>query len=114
MLAEPVSEDITTRLSTEQDVATLATINKQSKTIDGLQGEVVQAKHDMERMKKENDANYQQAVGCLDAVKAMLELSQGNGATHRMRDFYGESIIKFIDSARQKLAARHDADPMPF
>lgn len=26
----------------------------------------------------------------------------------------GESIIKFIDSARQKLAARHDADPMPF
>lgn len=68
----------------------------------------------MERMKKENDAYYQQTAGCLDAVKAMLELSQGNGATHRMRDFYGESMIKFIDSARQKLAARHDADPMPF
>lgn len=114
VLAEPVSEDITTRLSTEQETATAATISEQSKTIDGLLGEVVQAKHDMERMKKENDANYQQAVGCLDAVKAMLELSQGNGATHRMRDFYGESIIKFIDSARQKLAARHDADPMPF
>lgn len=114
VLAEPVSENITTRLSTEQDAATLATINEQSKTIDGLLGDVAQAKHDMERMKKENDANYQQVVGCLDAVKAMLELSQGNGATHRMRDFYGESIIKFIDSARQKLAARHDADPMPF
>jgi cell division protein ZapA (FtsZ GTPase activity inhibitor) len=109
-----VSEDIITRLSTEQDAATLATIKKQSEDINGLQGEVVQAKHDMERMKKENDANYQQAVGCLNAVKAMLELSQGNGATHRMRDFYGESMIKFIDSARQKLAARHDADPMPF
>lgn len=114
VLAEPVSENITTGLSTEQDAATLATINNQNKTIDGLLGEVVKAKHDMERMKKENDANYRQAVGCLDAVKAMLELSQGNGATHRMRDFYGESIIKFIDSARQKLAARHDADPMPF
>ncbi len=101
-------------LSTEQEAATRATISKQSETINGLQGEVAQAKHDMERMKKENDANYQQAVGCLDAVKAMLELSQGNGATHRMRDFYGDSIIKFIDSARQKLAARHDADPMPF
>lgn len=113
VLAEPVSENITTRLSTEQEAAT---ISEQSKTIDGLlgEGEVAQAKHDMERMKKENDANYQQAVGCLDAVKAMLELSQGNGATHRMRDFYGESIIKFIDSAKQKLAARHDADPMPF
>lgn len=114
VLTEPVSEDITTRLSTEQDAATLATINKQSKTIDGLLGEVAQAKHDMERMKKENDANYQQVVGCLDAMKAMLELSQGIGATHRMRNFYGESIIKFIDSARQKLAVRHDADPMPF
>ena len=114
VLAEPVSENVTTRLSADQEAATLATINNQNKTIDGLLGEVVQAKHDMERMKKENNANYQQAVGCLDAVKAMLELSQGNGATHRMRDFYGESIIKFIDSARQKLAARHDADPMPF
>lgn len=114
VLAEPVPEDITTRLSTEQDAATLATIKKQSEDINGLQGEVVQAKHDMERMKKENDASYQQAVGCLDAVKAMLELSQGSGATHRMRDFYGGAMIKFIDSARQELTARHDAEPMPF
>lgn len=114
LMAEPISEDITTRLSTDKDAATLATINNQNKTINELQGEVVQAKHAMERMKKESDANYQQTTGCLDAVKAMLELSQGNGATHRMRDFYGESIIKFIDSAKQKLAARHDADPMPF
>ena len=109
-----LAESITTWLSTEQEAATLTTISNQSKTIDGLLGEVAQAKHNMERMKKENDANYQQAVGCLDAVKAMLELSQGNGATHRMRDFYGESIIKFIDSARQKLAASHDADTEPF
>ncbi len=114
VFAEPISENITIRPSTEQESATHATISNQSKTIDGLLGEVAQAKHDMEDMKKENDANYQQVVGCLDAVKAMLELSQGNGATHRMRDFYGESIIKFIDSARQELAARHDADPMPF
>lgn len=113
VLAEPVAEDITTKLTSDSK-ATFDTISKQNKTIDGLLGEVAQAKHNMERMKKENDANYQQAVGCLDAVKAMLELSQGNGATHRMRDFYGESIIKFIDSARQKLAARHDTDPIPF
>lgn len=113
VLAEPVSENITTRLSTEQEAATLATINNQNKTIDGLLGEVVKAKHGMERMKKENDAYYQQTVGCLDAVNAMLQLSQGNGATHRMRDFYGESIIKFIDSARQKLAVRPDGD-IPF
>jgi len=112
VLAEPVAEDITTRL-TNDTKATLDTISNQNETIQRLMGEVVKAAKDRERMKKENDANYQQAVGCLDAVKAMLELSQGNGATHRMRDFYGESMIKFIDSARQKLAARHDADPMP-
>lgn len=113
VLAEPVAEDITTKL-TNDTKATLDTISNQNETIQRLMGEVVKAAKDMERMKKENDANYQQAVGCLDAVKAMLELSQGNGATHRMRDFYGESMIRFIDSARQKLAARHDADPMPF
>lgn len=113
VLAEPMSENITTRLSTEQEAATLATINNQNKTIDGLLGEVVKAKHGMERISKENDAYYQQTVGCLDAVKAMLQLSQGNGATHRMRDFYGESIIKFINSARQKLAVRPDGD-IPF
>ena len=114
VLTEPVAEDITTMISTEQEAATLATISKQGETIERLTGEVVKAAKRMECMKKENDANYQQAVGCLDAVKAMLELSQGNGATHRMRDFYGESMIKFIDSARQKLTALHDADPIPF
>ena len=113
VLAEPVAEDITTKLSTEQEAATRATISKQSKTIDGLLGKVAQAAMEMKRVKKERDTYYQQTTGCLDAVKAMLELSQGNGATHRMRDFYGESIIKFIDSARQKLAASRE-DEIPF
>lgn len=112
VLAEPVAEDITVGL-TSKSKATLDTINEQSKTIEQLTNEVVKAKRDMERISKENDAYYQQTVGCLDAVKAMLQLSQDNGATHRMRDFYGESIIKFIDSARQKLAVRPDGD-IPF
>jgi hypothetical protein len=113
VLTEPVAEDITTKL-TNDTKATLDTISKQGETIERLTGEVVKAAKDMERVKKERDAYYQQTTGCLDAVKAMLQLSQGNGATHRMRDFYSESIIKFIDSARQRLAARHDADPTPF
>ena len=108
ILTEPVTEDITARLTSESN-----TINQQSKTIEQLNNEVVKAKRDIERISKENDAYYQQVTGCLDAVKAMLQLSQGNGATHRMRDFYGESIIKFIDSARQKLAVRTDGD-IPF
>jgi hypothetical protein len=75
VLAEPVAEDITTKL-TNDTKATLNTISNQNETIQRLMGEVVKAAKDMERMKKENDANYQQAVGCLDAVKAMLELSE--------------------------------------
>ena len=113
VLKEPVSENIITRLSTEQEAVTRATINNQSKAIDGLLGKVAQAAMEMKRVKKERDTYYQQTTGCLDAVKAMLQLSQGNGATHRMRDFYGESIIKFIDSARQRLAAGRE-DEIPF
>ena len=112
VLTEPVAEDITARLTSESE-ATLETIREQSKTIERLNSEVAKAARDMERITKENDAYYQQMTGCLDAVKAMLQLSQGNGATHRMRDFYGESIIKFIDSARQKLAVR-PGDSIPF
>ena len=112
VLAEPVPEDITTKL-TNDTKATLDTISKQGETIERLTGEVVKAAKDMERIKKERDAYYQQTTGCLDAVKAMLQLSQGNGVTHRMRDFYGKSIIKFIDSARQKLAAGRE-DKIPF
>lgn len=112
VFAEPVPEDITARLTSESK-ATLRTIREQSETILRLTGEAAKAARDMERISKENDAYYQQTTGCLDAVKAMLQLSQGNGATHRMRDFYGESIIKFIDSARQKLAVR-PGDSIPF
>lgn len=112
VLTEPVAEDITTRLTSESE-ATLRTIREQSETILKLTGEAAKTARDMERISKENDAYCQQITGCLDAVKAMLQLSQGNGATHRMRDFYGESIIKFIDSARQKLAVRPGND-IPF
>jgi hypothetical protein len=112
VLTEPVAKDITTKLANITK-ATLDAISKQGEAIERLAGEATQAAMEMKRVKKERDTYYQQTTGCLDAVKAMLELSQGNGATHRMRDFYGQSIIKFIDSARQKLAASRE-DEIPF
>lgn len=117
VLKEPVAEDVTARLTSESE-AILEAIREQSKTIeqlslfDGFNAIIAKRKTD-DTISKENDAYYHQMTGCLDAVKAMLQLSQGNGATHRMRDFYGESIIKFIDSARQKLAVR-PGDSIPF
>jgi hypothetical protein len=112
VFAEPVSEDITARLTSESK-ATLDTISEQGKTIERLTGEIVKMTRDMKRISEEDVAYYQQMAGCLDAVKAMLQLSQGNGATHRMRDFYGGAIIKFIDSAKKKLAVR-PCDDIPF
>jgi hypothetical protein len=112
VFAEPVSEDITARLTSESK-ATLDTISEQGKTIERLTGEIVNMTRDMKRISEEDVAYYQQMAGCLDAVKAMLQLSQGNGATHRMRDFYGGAIIKFIDSAKKKLAVR-PCDDIPF
>lgn len=112
VFAEPVPEEITAILTSESK-ATLDTISEQGKTIERLTGEIVKITRDMKRISEEDAAYYQQMAGCLDAVKAMLQLSQSNGATHRMRDFYGEAIIKFIDSARQKLAVR-PCDDIPF
>ena len=49
------------------------------------------------------------SVGCLDAVKAMLESSVG--VTHRMRDFYAEAMVKFIDNAKATLQSYAEAEP---
>lgn len=61
------------------------------------------AKADVEEM-------LHKSVACLDAVTAMLESS--GGATHRMRDFYADAMVKFIAKAKLNLQAY--AEPEPF
>lgn len=63
-----------------------------------------------DREKDKVEKMLHSSVGCLDAVKAMLESS--GGATHRMRDFYAEAMVKFIGNAKATLQSY--AEPEPF
>lgn len=63
-----------------------------------------------DREKAKVEQMLHSSVGCLDAVKAMLESS--GGATHRMRDFYAEAMVKFIGNAKATL--QEYAEPEPF
>lgn len=63
-----------------------------------------------DREKDKVEQMLHRSAGCLDAVKAMLESS--GGATHRMRDFYAEAMVKFIGNAKATLQSY--ADPEPF
>lgn len=83
-----------------------------------LNGKIRQLKQqcDDERQKTEREKDKVEqvlhcSVGCLDAVKAMLESSSG-GVTHRMRDFYAEAMVKFIGNAKATLQSY--AEPEPF
>lgn len=49
------------------------------------------------------------AIACVDSVKAMLKHSCG---THRMRDFYAEAMVGYIDDVRKDL--KRTIDPLPF
>lgn len=52
------------------------------------------------------------AKGALIAVKAMINAS-GN-ATHRMRDFYGNAIVKYIEGIEPRLGKISKEDLYPF
>lgn len=54
------------------------------------------------------------AIGCVDAVRAMLRHS---GGTHRMRDFYDTTILNYIDNVRKTLRpyfAEKEDEELPF
>lgn len=54
------------------------------------------------------------AIGCVDAVRAMLRHSDG---THRMRDFYDTTILNYIDNVRKTLRpyfAEKEDEELPF
>lgn len=64
---------------------------------------------EMEKAKREM---FNQSVACLRVVSALVENSHGHGATHRMRDFYCESIMVYVEKAINSL--ERTCDPLPF
>ena len=51
-------------------------------------------------------------LGCFDTVIAMLENS--HEGTHRQRDFYADSIIKYIKNIREGMKEIERTDFLPF
>lgn len=117
VVTEPVSEKITTRLETEPAVEIVSQEEyfREVSTLNGkirqLEQQCADERQKTDREKDKVEQMLHRSVGCLDAVKAMLE-SSGGGATHRMRDFYAEAMVKFIGNAKSALQSY--AEPEPF
>lgn len=121
VLAEPIDEPLTTRLTCgskfnpdnkpepEPETISQEEYFREVSTLNGKIRQLERQKTDREKDKVEQMLHC--SVGCLDAVKAMLE-SSGGGATHRMRDFYAEAMVKFIGNAKATLQSY--AEPEPF
>lgn len=72
-------------------------LNELNGQLRALKCEAINQSKRIERMEKEGDALVRQSVACLSSVKAMLQHSNTCGATHRMKGFYTNAMVKYID-----------------
>ena len=81
----------------------------QRKLAQDLRDENRKVRNTCERLTRE-------AVGCIDAVKAMLQYGVRYGATHKEKDFYASAVIAYIDELRKTLRPYfvEDGDILPF
>ncbi len=105
---EPEPEPQAKTVSQEEYFSEVSTLNGK---IRQLEQQCADERQKTDREKAKVEQMLHRSVGCLDAVKAMLE-SSGGGATHRMRDFYAEAMVKFIGNAKATLQSY--AEPEPF
>lgn len=94
----------------EDHVHLLTRIKELGESLVKANANVFVAKKDAEDAESMKRKVIDEAVGCLHAVKAMLQM--GCGATHRQRNFYSEAIVKYIDNTVSILEA--EKDPYPF
>lgn len=104
---KPESEPEVKTISQEEYFREVSTLNGK---IRQLEQQCADERQKTDREKAKVEQMLHSSVGCLDAVKAMLESS--GGATHRMRDFYAEAMVKFIGNAKATLQSY--AEPEPF
>lgn len=125
VLAEPIDDPLTTRLTCgskfnpdnepEPEVKTVSQEEyfREVSTLNGkirqLEQQCADERQKTDREKAKVEQMLHSSVGCLDAVKAMLESS--GGATHRMRDFYAEAMVKFIGNAKATLQSYAELEP---
>lgn len=88
-----------------------------------LRKEYLQLRDDMDKLREEKEtlkntceSITRDAVGCIDAVKAMLQYGMSGGFTHRQKDFHRDSMIKYIENVRKNLRPyfNESKDDIPF
>ena len=88
-----------------------------------LRKEYFQLREDIDKLRKEEEtlkdsceSITRDAVGCIDAVKAMLQYGMSDGFTHRQKDFHRDSMIKYIEKVRKELRPyfNEPEDDIPF
>lgn len=104
---KPEPEPEVRTISQEEYFREVSTLNGK---IRQLEQQCADERQKTDREKDKVEQMLHRSVGCLDAVKAMLESS--GGATHRMRDFYAEAMVKFIGNTKATLQSY--AEPEPF
>lgn len=103
---------------TEEQIKTLETewqeaVDKRDKKIDELQREVFDKTRRLKDIDDLGEVNTRTAIACLDSVEAMLRHSL-HGATHRMRNFYTDAMLEYMDKVRADIKIPKSNDENPF
>ena len=107
VLTEPVADPKAKTVTQDEYFEKVSTLNGKIRELEQL----LQAEQQKNRKQKKDIVELlRKSEACLDAVTAMLECS--GGATHRMRNFYTTSMMKFISNTKTLL--RSYAEPEPF
>ena len=88
-------------------------VDKRDKKIDELQREVFDKTRRLKEIDELGEVNIRTAIACLDSVEAMLRHSL-HGATHRMRNFYTDAMLEYMDKVRADIKMPKSNDENPF
>ena len=88
-------------------------LEKRDKKIDELQREVFDKTRRLKEIDDLGEVNTRTAIACLDSVEAMLRHSL-HGATHRMRNFYTDAMLEYMDKVRADIKMPKSNDENPF
>lgn len=108
--ASPLTDEQKKELSIEY----LQKVNGLNEKIRELKRKNGDQQRQIESMKSEAKVFAGKAIGCLTSVKAMLNHANGCGATHRMKAFYAEATVKYIDSIVKDLERTDIDGEIPF
>ena len=106
----PLTEEQRKELQNEY-FSRISELNEKIRTLQRENNEKTQS---IDRMKGQSKAVITKATACVESVKAMLQHSKAAGATHRMRDFYCDAMVKYIDNILGDLKRTNICEEFPF